>query len=347
MLIETVLNGEKFIKCTLCSAIMRPCDKRGMSGHLSGNKHKKLLQIHKNNLRPIQKPEITEKAETISDLKKRLDDELQRNSTLTDYLTICKLIMNNVQDFSVQPCSKTAFSSQFTSDDEKNYRRDMTTIDYAALFKTQGEIAKNFWKHMELSRNVEINCKSILSTLLEKQTKLGFKPIVEFKKDTNDDEIEVQRGIKIIEELRTIFQARKSEIPDDYRIEIIDWLNFHNKKRIKNLEIEAKEKFKAGIKVERGLEMIERLDFCVKNEIQNLRIQAKKEINNEREIHGGFEMIDKLDVPVNNEISSKSEIKNENKEEMEVHKGLGIIDKFGPPVKKPKLVQEEIVIKYF
>ena len=183
--------------------------------------------------------------------------------------------------------------------------------------------------------------------MLEKQTKLGFKPIVELKKETNLDEIEVQRGIKIIEELRTIFQASKSEIQDDYRIEIIDWLNFHNKKRIENLEIEAKKKFKAGIKVERGLEMIERLDFCVKNEIQILRIQAKKEINNEREIHGGFEMIDKLDVPVNNEISSKSEIKNENKEEMEVHKGLGIIDKFGPPVKKPKLVQEEIILKHF
>ena len=122
--IETVQNDEKFIKCTLCSAIMRPCDKAGMSMHLSGNKHRKLLQIHKNqgyivvdenNLRSIQKPEITEKDEIISDLKKRLDDELQRNSTLTDYLTICKLIMNNVQDFSVQTFSETAISSQFTS----------------------------------------------------------------------------------------------------------------------------------------------------------------------------------------------------------------------------------------
>ena len=93
---------------------MRPKDKQGISGHLSGNKYKKMLQILKKNLRPIQKPEITEKAETVSDLKKRLDDELQRNSTLTDYLTICKLIMNNVQDFSVQPCSKTAFSSHIT-----------------------------------------------------------------------------------------------------------------------------------------------------------------------------------------------------------------------------------------
>ena len=200
MLIELVQNGEKFIKCTLCSAIMRPCDKKGMSMHLSGNKHRKLLQIHKNDLQSIQKPEITEKdeiisdlkkrledelqnnstsmlietvyhgerfikctlcskemrsndkttisdhllgkkhkkqlqliqkpeitekAETISELKKQLDDELQRNSTLTDYLTICKLIMNNVQDFSVQPCSKTAFSSHITSDDDKNDRRDM------------------------------------------------------------------------------------------------------------------------------------------------------------------------------------------------------------------------------
>ena len=84
-----------------------------------------MLHVHKNNLRPIKKPEIIEKDETISDLKKRLDDEIKRNSTLTDYLTICKLIMNNVQDFSVQPCSKTAFSSHFTSDDEKNDRRDM------------------------------------------------------------------------------------------------------------------------------------------------------------------------------------------------------------------------------
>ena len=40
-------------------------------------------------------------------------------------------------------------------------------------------------------------------------------------------------------------------------------------------------------------------------------------------------------------------VKNENKEEMEVHKGLGIIDKIGPPAKKLKLVQEEIVLKYF
>ena len=326
---------------------MRPKDKQGISGHLSGNKYKKMLQIHKKNLRPIQKPEITEKVETVSDLKKRLDDELQRNSTLTDYLTICKLIMNNVQDFSVQPCSKTAFSSQFTSDDEKNDRRDMTTMDYAALFKTQGENAEKFWKHMELSQNAEIKCKNILSTLLEKQTRLGFKPIVKLKKDTNDDEIEVQRGIKIIEELRTIFQATKSEIQDDYRIEIIYWLNFHNKKRIENLKIEAKKKFKDGMKVERGLEMIERLDFCVKNEIQSLGIEVKKEINNEREIHGGLEMIDKLDVPVNNEISSKIEVKNENKEEMKAHKGLGIIDKSGPPVKKLKLVQQEIVLKHF
>ena len=81
MLIETVHYGEKFIKCTLCPAFMRPPDKVGMSGHLSGNKHRKMLHVHKNNLRPIKKPEIIEKAETISDLKKRLEDELQNNST--------------------------------------------------------------------------------------------------------------------------------------------------------------------------------------------------------------------------------------------------------------------------
>ena len=97
-------------------------------------------------------------------------------------------------------------------DDEKNDNKDMTTTDYAALFKTQGETADNFWKHMELSTDAELNCKNILSTLLEKQTKLGFKPIVKFKKETNDDEIEVQRGMKIIEELRTIFQATKGQL---------------------------------------------------------------------------------------------------------------------------------------
>ena len=107
MLIETVHKGEKFLKCTLCSKEMRSNDKTTISDHLLGKKHKKQLQL-------IQKPETTEKAETISELKKRLDNELLRNSTLTEYLTICKLIMNNVQDFSVQPCSKTAFSSQFT-----------------------------------------------------------------------------------------------------------------------------------------------------------------------------------------------------------------------------------------
>ena len=85
-------------------------------------------------------------------------------------------------------------------------------MDYTALFKTQGDIAENFWKHMELSQSAEINCKNILSTLLEKQTKLGFKPIVELKKETNDDEIEVQRGIKLIEELRTIFQVTKGQL---------------------------------------------------------------------------------------------------------------------------------------
>ena len=115
-----------------------------------------------------------------------------------------------------------------------------------------------------------------------------MNPVVELKKETNDDEVEVQRGIKIIEELRTIlFQASKSEIPHDYRIEIIDWLNFRNKKRIENLEIEAKKKFNTGIKVERGLDMIERLDNCLRNEIQSLRIEVKNEINNESGIHGG------------------------------------------------------------
>ena len=59
-------------------------------------------------------------------------------------------------------------------------------------------------------------------------------------------------------------------------------------------------------------------------------------------------MLDKLDFPVNNEISSKTNVKNENnKQELEVHKSPGIIDKFGPPIKKPKLVQEEIVLKHF
>ena len=125
MLIETVHHVEKFIECTLCSTKLRSHDKATLFDHLIGKKHKKSLRTNNKNLRSIQKPEIPEKAETISDLKKRLDDELQRNSTLTDYLTICKLIMNNVQDFSVQPCSKTAFSSHFTSDDEKNDRRDM------------------------------------------------------------------------------------------------------------------------------------------------------------------------------------------------------------------------------
>ena len=105
MLLETVHSGEKILKCTLCSAKMHSNDKTTISDHLLSKKHK-------NNLRSFQEPEITEKAESISDLKKLLDDELQRNSTLTDYLTICKLIMNNVQD-SVQPCSKSAFSSHF------------------------------------------------------------------------------------------------------------------------------------------------------------------------------------------------------------------------------------------
>ena len=80
---------------------MRSLKKEAICGHLLSNKHTKMLQKHEKKL--IQKPEVTEKNETISDLKKRLDDELQRNSTLTDYLTICKLIMNNVKDFSVQP----------------------------------------------------------------------------------------------------------------------------------------------------------------------------------------------------------------------------------------------------
>ena len=133
MLIETVHNCEKFLKCTLCSKEMRSNDKTTISDHLLGKKHKKQLQL-------IQKPETTEKAETISELKKRLDNELLRNSTLTEYLTICKLIMNNVQDFSVQPCSKTVFSSHFTSDDEKNDRKDMTTIPERNL-RSMGQLA--------------------------------------------------------------------------------------------------------------------------------------------------------------------------------------------------------------
>ena len=124
MLIEIVQKGEKFIKCTLCSAKLRSLDKATLFDHLLGKKHIKILQKYKDDLRLIQKPEITEKDEIISDLKKRLDDELQRNSNLTDYLTICKLIMNNVQDFSAQPCSKTAFSTHLTSDDEKNDRKN-------------------------------------------------------------------------------------------------------------------------------------------------------------------------------------------------------------------------------
>ena len=124
MLIEIVQNGEKFIKCTLCSTKLRPHDKATIFDHLLGKKHKKILRLNNKNLRSIQKPEIPEKVESISDLKKRLDDEIQRNSNLTDYLTICKLIMNNVQDFSVQSCSKTAFSTHLTSDDEKNDRKN-------------------------------------------------------------------------------------------------------------------------------------------------------------------------------------------------------------------------------
>ena len=77
MLIETVHYGEKFIECTVCSTKMRPLDKETLCQHLFGKKHKK-------NLRSIQKPEITEKDETISDLKKHLDDELQRNSLYKD-----------------------------------------------------------------------------------------------------------------------------------------------------------------------------------------------------------------------------------------------------------------------
>ena len=123
--------------------------------------------------------------------------------------------MNNLLSFCGLVDARVRISEKnlpVMKDDEKNDHKDMTTTDYAALFKTQGETADNFWKHMELSTDAELNCKNILSTLLEKQTKLGFKPIVKFKKETNDDEIEVQRGMKIIEELRTIFQATKGQL---------------------------------------------------------------------------------------------------------------------------------------
>ena len=76
---------------------------------------------------------------------------------------------------------------------------------------------------------------------------------------------------------------------------------------------------------------------------KNHRFVFKKFMKACRELDRRLEMIDKLDVSVNNEISPKIKVKNENK----VHEGLGIIDKFGPPIKKPKLVQEEIVLKHF
>ena len=38
---DCMQNGEIFLRCKLCMAIMRPVDHPGISGHLNGNKHQK------------------------------------------------------------------------------------------------------------------------------------------------------------------------------------------------------------------------------------------------------------------------------------------------------------------
>ena len=38
---DCMQDGEIFHRCNLCSAIMRPVDQTGISGHLNGNKHQK------------------------------------------------------------------------------------------------------------------------------------------------------------------------------------------------------------------------------------------------------------------------------------------------------------------
>ena len=102
ILIETVNHKRRFIKCALCSIFLNPSDKAGISRHLNGKKHKEMLRKHENNLQSIQKPEITEKAETIGDLKKRLDDELQGNSTSSMFI---ETVLHGNKFFECTVCS--------------------------------------------------------------------------------------------------------------------------------------------------------------------------------------------------------------------------------------------------
>ena len=78
-------SGRKITKCTLCSIRIFSANKKSIVAHLTGFKHNKKLKL-------IQRPEIKEKTETISELKKRLE--------MFERLDVC--IKNEIQSLRIE-----------------------------------------------------------------------------------------------------------------------------------------------------------------------------------------------------------------------------------------------------
>ena len=93
ILIEYMKSGKKVTKCTLCLIEILSANKKIIVEHLNGTKHNKRLKLIQ---RPLfQSPEIKEKAETISELQKRLE--------FFERLDVC--IKNEIQSLRIEASS--------------------------------------------------------------------------------------------------------------------------------------------------------------------------------------------------------------------------------------------------
>ena len=132
ILIEFMESGRKVTKCTLCLTRIFSANKKSIVAHLTGFKHKKKLKL-------IQRPESNEKAETISELKKRLE--------MFERLDVC--IKNEIQSLRIEVSQEIKDACEVRGGLEMTENPDVP-VNNEINFESQIEVQNEIKEEMEV-----------------------------------------------------------------------------------------------------------------------------------------------------------------------------------------------------
>ena len=162
--------------------------------------------------------------------------------------------------------------------DDMKIQKGIEIIDKLDVPTIKNEVQDDFKAKIKVEKDI----KTKLEMKIENEIQDGIKPKIEFKFERIDEEMQVQRGIEIMDKIDVT--TIKDEVQDDFKA-----------------EIKVEKDIKTNFETKRELKIVKNLDLPLKNEIQDglkPKIELKfKEIKEEMQVQRGMDIIEKLDPP--------------------------------------------------